>query len=101
MFTGSSDLSEREVDTFLRPAGASHRADERASRLITAVIGPATARLRVAGGLGPGVTVDDITMFIRMTVAADNQHSRAKAIDVLLDGLIRARDHQTFHSNRP
>jgi hypothetical protein len=73
----------------LRLAGASRRADEHANRLVTAVIGPATARLREAGGLRPGITVEDIARFIRMTVVADNQESRAKAIDVLLAGLTR------------
>jgi AcrR family transcriptional regulator len=92
VFTGSCDLSEREVDTFLRLAGASPRADEHANRLITDVVGAVTSRLREAGGLRSGITVDDIAMFIRMTVAAESQESRAKAVDVLLAGVIRPAD---------
>lgn len=88
VFTRSSDMSEPEVATFLRLGSASRRADEHANRLITAVIGPATARLRDVGGLRADITVDDITMFVRMTVAADNEESRAKAIDILLAGVI-------------
>jgi len=99
-FTGSSDMSEREVATFLRLAGVSPRADEHANRLITAVIGPAASRLREAGGLRPDITVDDITMFIRMTVAADNEERRAKAIDILLAGLIRPVEHNTVDSGQ-
>jgi AcrR family transcriptional regulator len=98
VFTGSCDLSDSEVATFLRLAGASTRADEHANRLITAVIGPTTARLRAAGGLRPDITAADITMFIRMTVAADNEESRAKAIDILLSGVIRPAQHHTLRS---
>lgn len=99
-FSRSCDMSEREVATFLRLAGASRRADEHANRLITAVIGPATSRLREVGGLRPDITVDDITMFIRMTVAADNEGSRAKAIDILLAGVIRPAEHPADHGVR-
>jgi AcrR family transcriptional regulator len=87
VFTRSCDLSEREVATFLRLAGASRRADVHANGLITAVIGPATSRLREAGGLRPDFTADDIAMFIRITDTAHSQESRAKTIQVLLDGL--------------
>ena len=95
VFARSSDMSEREVATFLRLAGVSRRADEHANRLITAVIGPAAARLREAGGLRADITIDDITMFIRMTVAANDEESRAKAIDILLAGVIRPVEHHT------
>ena len=100
VFSRSCDMSEREVASFLRLAGASRHADEHANRLITAVIGPATSQLREAGGLRPDITVDDITMFIRMTVAADNEESRAKAIDILLAGVIRPVERPTRHSRR-
>jgi AcrR family transcriptional regulator len=98
VFTRSCDLSDREVATFLRLAGASTRADQHANRLITGVIGPATARLRAAGGLRPDITIDDITMFIRMTVAADNEESRAKAVDILLSGVIPPTQQHTLRS---
>jgi AcrR family transcriptional regulator len=100
VFTRSVDMSEREVATFLRLAGASRHADEHANRLITAVIGPATSRLREAGGLRADITVDDITMFVRMTVAADNEESRAKAIDILLAGVIRPVHRHDVHHGR-
>jgi AcrR family transcriptional regulator len=100
VFSRSCDMSEREVASFLRLAGASRQADEHANRLITAVIGPATSQLREAGGLRPDITVDDITMFIRMTVAADNEESRAKAIDILLAGVICPVERPTRHSRR-
>jgi AcrR family transcriptional regulator len=100
VFTGSSDTSEREVATFLRLAGVSGRADEHANRLIAAVIGPATSRLHEAGGLRPDITVDDITMFIRMTVAADGEESRAKAIDILLAGVTCPVEHNTVDSGQ-
>lgn len=38
-------------------------------------------------GPAPGITADDIAMFIRMTVAADDHAGRAKAVQVLLAGL--------------
>jgi hypothetical protein len=80
VFSRSCDMSEREVASFLRLAGASRRADEHANRLITAVIGPAASRLREVGGLRPDITVDDITMFIRMTVAADNEKAARRRL---------------------
>jgi AcrR family transcriptional regulator len=100
VFTRSSSMSEREVATFLRLAGVSRRADEHANRLIAAVIGPATSRLREAGGLRPDITVHDINMFIRMTVAADGEESRAKAIDILLAGVICPVEHSTVDSGQ-
>jgi hypothetical protein len=39
-------------------------------------------------------------MFVRMTVAADNEERRAKAIDILLAGVIRPVEHNTRHSRR-
>jgi AcrR family transcriptional regulator len=100
VFTHSSDMSEREVATFLRLAGVSRRTDEYANRLITAVIGPATSRLREADGLRPDITVDDLTMFVRMTVTADNEESRTKAIDILLAGVIRPVEQRDVHHGR-
>jgi AcrR family transcriptional regulator len=100
VFTRSSDVSEREVATFLRLAGVSRRTDEHADRLITAVIGPATSRLREVGGVRADITVDDIVMFVRMTVAADNEESRAKAIDILLAGVIRPVEQHDGHGVR-
>jgi hypothetical protein len=50
--------------------------------------------------LRPDITVDDITMFIRMTVAAGNEESRAKAIDILLAGVLRPAERPTRHSRR-
>jgi AcrR family transcriptional regulator len=100
VFTRSCDLSEREVATFLRLAGASRRAEEHAHRLITAVIGPATSRLREAGGLRPDITADDIATFIRMTDSADSEDSRAKAIEVMLAGLTRPAEYHAVNSGR-
>ncbi|WP_329108666.1 TetR/AcrR family transcriptional regulator [Micromonospora sp. NBC_01699] len=89
VFTQSCDMSEQEVATFARLAGAGDRADEHAQRLITAVVGPATDRLRAAGGLRAGITAEDIATFVRMTLTADSDEARAKAIQVMLDGLIQ------------
>ncbi|MBP1821700.1 TetR/AcrR family transcriptional regulator [Mycobacterium sp. OAE908] len=87
VFTESCDLSGAETETFLRLAATSPRAKSHAQRLITDLVEPFTTRLREAGGLHPGITVDDIAMFIRMTVAADDHAGRAKAVQVLLAGL--------------
>jgi AcrR family transcriptional regulator len=100
VFTQSCDMSERDLATFVKLAGASRRAGEHAQRLITGVVGPVTSRLREAGGLRPDITVADIAMFIRMAVTADNRESLAKAIEVLLAGLTRPAGHQTVHSGR-
>jgi AcrR family transcriptional regulator len=89
VFTDSCDLSDAETETFLRLAAASPRARSHAQRLITDLVEPFTTRLREAGGLQPGITAEDIAMFIRMTVAADDQAGRAKAVQVLLAGLTR------------
>ncbi|GIG87232.1 TetR/AcrR family transcriptional regulator [Plantactinospora endophytica] len=88
VFTQSCDMSEQEVATFARLAGAGDRADEHAQRLITAVVSPATERLRAAGRLRADITAEDIATFVRMTLTAYSDEARAKAIDVLLDGLI-------------
>ena len=87
VFTESCDLSGAETETFLRLAATSPRAKSHAQRRITDLVQPFTTRLREAGGLHPGITVDDIAMFIRMTVAADDHAGRAKAVQVLLAGL--------------
>jgi hypothetical protein len=81
-------------------AGASPRADDHAQRLITDVVGPATSRLREAGGLRPDITVADIAMFVRMAVTAHNNESLAKAIDVLLAGVTCPAEAQTVHNGR-
>ena len=88
VFTQSCDMTEREVATFAHLAGAGNRADQHAQRLITSVVGPATDRLRSAGRLRAGITAGDIATFVRMTLTADSDEARAKAIQVMLDGLI-------------
>ena len=95
MFTDSCDLSDTETETFLRLATTSPRASAHAQRLITDLVEPVTTRLRDAGGLHPGITADDIAMFIRMTVAADDHAGRAKAVKVLLAGLTQAGNHRS------
>ncbi|WP_067337630.1 TetR/AcrR family transcriptional regulator [Mycobacterium sp. 1245111.1] len=90
VFIGSCDLSDTETETFLRLAATSPRARSHAHRLIADLVEPFTTRLRKAGGLRPEITADDIAMFIRMTVAADDHPGRAKAVQVLLDGLTRS-----------
>jgi AcrR family transcriptional regulator len=90
VFTDSCDLTDAETETFLRLAATSPRARSHAQRLITDLVEPFTIRLREAGGLHPGISADDIAMFIRMTVAADDHAGRAKAVRVLLAGLTRA-----------
>ncbi|SNT65489.1 regulatory protein, tetR family [Asanoa hainanensis] len=88
VFTQSCDMSERETATFAQLAGAGERADHHAQRLITSVVGPATDRLRTAGRLRAGITAEDIASFVRMTLTADSDDARAKAIHVMLDGLV-------------
>lgn len=94
MFTDSCDLSDSETETFLRLATTSARSRVHAHRLIVDVVEPVTARLREAGGLHPDITADDIAMFIRMTVAADDHAGRSKAVQVLLAGLTQPSAHQ-------
>ncbi|GAA0382843.1 hypothetical protein Acor_57700 [Acrocarpospora corrugata] len=67
-------LQKREYHSRLANAGG--RAGEHAQRLIESVVGPATSRLREAGGLRPGITVADIAVFIRMTLTTDSPESR-------------------------
>jgi AcrR family transcriptional regulator len=92
MFLGTCDLSDTETETFLQLAATSSRARTHAHRLIADLVRPFTSRLRKAGGLHPGITADDVAMLIRMTVGADDHAGRAKAVQVLLDGLIRTPD---------
>jgi hypothetical protein len=53
-FTRSCDLSEDDVATFARLAALNTRTDEHAHAQIGTVLGPATERLREAGGLRAG-----------------------------------------------
>ena len=87
-FLQSCDLSERDVAAFARLAAVSPRTDAHAQSLIGAVVGPATARLREAGGLREDITTEDIARFIRMTVATGDAESQGKAVEVFLAGLI-------------
>ena len=87
MFTDACDLSDTDTETFLRLATTSPRARDHAQQLITDLVEPVTTRLRRAGGLHPGITAEDIAMFVRMTVGADDHAGRAKAVRVLLAGL--------------
>ncbi|WP_329087137.1 TetR/AcrR family transcriptional regulator [Streptosporangium sp. NBC_01469] len=92
VFTQSCDMSERDVVTFARLANVGGRVGEYAQRLIEGVVGPATSRLQEIDGMRPGITVQDIAVFIRMTLTTDNPESRVKAIDTILDGLLRDRN---------
>lgn len=87
MFSESCGLSDSETEVFLRLAATSARASAYAQHLIVTLIEPVTTRLREVGGLRAGITADDIAMFIRMTVSADDHAGRAKAVQVLLAGL--------------
>ncbi|GAA0996142.1 TetR/AcrR family transcriptional regulator [Acrocarpospora macrocephala] len=87
VFTQSCDMTERDIATFAQLANVGGRAGEHAQRLIESVVGPAASRLREAGGLRPGITVQDIAVFIRMTLTTGSPESQAKAIETLLDGL--------------
>jgi hypothetical protein len=87
-FTQSCDLSERDVATFAKLAAVSPRTDAHAQALIGTVVGPATERLRAAGGLRRGITTEDIARFIRMTVATGDAESQGKAVEVFLAGLV-------------
>lgn len=98
VFTQSCDMSERELATFVKLAGTSGRADEHAQHLIASIVGPATLRLREAGGLRPDITVADTAMFVRMAVTADSSQTLAKAIAVLLAGLISPAEPPTVHA---
>ncbi|WP_284745613.1 TetR/AcrR family transcriptional regulator [Amycolatopsis sp. RTGN1] len=88
VFTRSCDLTELDTATFARLAAAGPRADTHAQTLIAAIVGPATTRLRDAGGLRPGIAVEDIARFVRMTLTAGDPATQVKAIDVLLAGLV-------------
>lgn len=92
IFMGSCDLSDAETATFLQLAATGPRPRAHAQRLIADLVEPFTTRLRHAGGLHPGITADDIAMFIRMTVAADDHAGRAKAVQILLAGLTHTPD---------
>jgi AcrR family transcriptional regulator len=87
VFTQSCDMSERDIATFAKVAGASRRADEHAEQLVISVVGPATSRLSEAGGLRPDITIPDVATLIRMAVTANSGESLTKAIEVILDGL--------------
>jgi len=87
VFTQSCAMGEDEVAAFAKLAGVSRRTGEHAQRLIVNVVGPATDRLRAAGGLRADITVDDVALFVRMAEVADSAEQRGKALDVLLAGM--------------
>ncbi|GAA1866740.1 TetR/AcrR family transcriptional regulator [Asanoa iriomotensis] len=88
MFTESCTMPEAEGEAFNKLAYASGRTLEHALRLLTEVVEPTTSRLRAAGGLRAGLTVDDVAMFLRMTKATDTPEQRRMASDVLLAGML-------------
>ncbi|MGH3639719.1 MAG: TetR/AcrR family transcriptional regulator [Mycobacterium sp.] len=86
-FTRSCDMSQRDIATFASLAKASPRADTYAQRLIVDAVGPATRRLRDAGGLRAGIDVAEIAAFIRMAITALDGDNLTKAIAVIIDGV--------------
>ena len=87
VFTQSCAMREEEVATFAKLAGVSSRTGEHARRLIANVVGPATTRLRAAGGLRADITVNDVAMFVTMVDMTETLDQRTKALDVILTGL--------------
>ncbi|GAA0998599.1 hypothetical protein GCM10009555_098230 [Acrocarpospora macrocephala] len=87
VFTQTCAMQEDEVATFAKLASVSRRTNEHAHRLITNVVGPATNRLRAAGGLREDITVDDVAMFVRMADVTETVEQRRKALDVILAGI--------------
>ncbi|GIF51348.1 hypothetical protein Afe04nite_58870 [Asanoa ferruginea] len=88
MFTESCTMPTAEADAFNKLAYASSRARDHALRLLENVVAPATIRLRAAGGLREGLTVEDVAMFLRMAKVTDTPEQRDMALDVLLAGML-------------
>ncbi|GIF62580.1 TetR family transcriptional regulator [Asanoa ishikariensis] len=88
MFTESCTMPEAEGNTFNALAYASGRTVTHALSLLENVVAPATTRLRAAGGLREGLTVDDVATFLRMAKVTDTPEQRAVALDVLLAGML-------------
>ncbi|WP_432836400.1 TetR/AcrR family transcriptional regulator [Dactylosporangium sp. CA-092794] len=79
-----------DVDAFARLAATSPRAGTRARDIVADLVGPATTRLRDAGGLRAGITTDDIVTFLRMVESVPSTpDQRRKAIEVLYEGLTK------------
>ena len=88
VFAQSCDMPSAEVVAFARLAGVSERTASHADRLVADVVRQATERLRAAGLLRAGVTVEDVAMFVRMIETTQTSQSRILATDVVLTGLL-------------
>lgn len=81
-------MPEAEGDAFNKLAYSSGRTREHALSLLRNVVEPTTTRLRDAGGLREGLTVEDVAMFLRMAKVTDTPEQRRMALDVLLAGML-------------
>lgn len=88
MFTESCTMPAAEGDAFNQLAYGSSRTIAYAVRLLEQVVEPATTRLRAAGGLRDGLTVEDVAMFLRMAKVTDTPAQRDVALEVLLVGMM-------------
>lgn len=88
MFTQSCIMSEAEGVTFTKLAFVSSQTLEYAHRLIRDVVDPGTTRIRAAGGLRDGLTVDDVAMFLRMAKVTETPEQRRRALEVILAGML-------------
>ena len=84
------DLEDSAMSAFARLAATSPRAERHARAIVAGIVGPVTLRLIDAGGLRPGVDVDEVVTFIHMVEGVSASSDQRKlALDVILDGLIR------------
>lgn len=87
---GLCDPQDAAMGTFVRLAATSARAEQYARAIVAGLVGPVTVRLADAGGLRPGIDVDEVVTLVHMVegVAASSRQ-RKLALEVILDGLIR------------
>ncbi|MGW4464083.1 TetR/AcrR family transcriptional regulator [Micromonospora sp. NPDC004704] len=100
VFTQSCAMRDEEVATFAKLAALSRRTQEHARRLIADVVGPATTRLRAAGGLRKDITIEDVAAFVRMADLSEGVEQRGRILDVILTGL-RRDPAERQHPSRP
>jgi AcrR family transcriptional regulator len=87
---GLCNLEDSAMGAFARLAATSPRAERQARAIVAAIVGPVTLQLINAGGLRPGVDVDQVVTFIHMVEGVSASTDQRKlALEVILDGLIR------------
>lgn len=81
-------MTDAETSAFAALAASSPRLNRYADLLIGKIVEPIALRLQTSGRLRPGLTVEDMTLFVRMLELTESDAQRDRAIEVFLAGIV-------------